>query len=460
MHSRTVVGDDDFQSYVALGEGCADRSRQESPAVACRDDDRDVDARHCQSSRTATKPENKAPLVHGGGRRLRRRTFKLPPMRADGSSSALRFQTPQLPGAEDVEEYFRLSREARWFSNDGPCSRLLSRRLSERLGGPDCVLVANGTLGVMVALRALTEDRPPDALEVVVPSFTYIATVSAILWAGLQPVFVDVDADHWHVAPASLDRAIHERRGSLACLLPCSTFGVAPPDETRRAWEALAGEAGLPLLVDSAAGLGSTDAAGIPLGRQGDAEVFSMHATKSFAVGEGGLVTTRRPKLAQRLRQILRFGLDESSTLVGEPGLNGKMSEVHAATGLAVLDHFDEIISRRRASAARLVEALSDRGFGVQVNAMSSSWQFVPVLAPDAAVKRRLLAEANSLGVELRDYHQPLHLMPPLRRYEAVGRLDATIELASRIVSLPMANDLDDGSLDCICSLALGALVQ
>jgi dTDP-4-amino-4,6-dideoxygalactose transaminase len=381
-------------------------------------------------------------------------------MRTDGSSTALRFQRPQLPRAAEIEHYLNMSRDARWFSNDGPCARLLSHRLSERLGGPHCVLVANGTLGVMVALRALTEDRPPDCIEVVVPSFTYIATVSAILWAGLEPVFVDVDADHWHLAPASLERAIYERRASLACVLPCSTFGAAPPAETRHAWEALAGEAGLPLLVDSAAGLGSMDAAGAPLGRQGDAEVFSMHATKPFAVGEGGLVTTRRPEVARRLRQIVQFGLDESRTLIGEPGLNGKMSEVHAAIGLAVLDDFDEIISHRRASAARIVEAVSDRGFGVQANAMSSSWQFVPVLAPDAAVKRRMLVQADALGVELRDYHQPLHLMPALRRYETVGRLDATTELGSRIVSLPMANDLDDYSLDRICSLALGALLR
>jgi dTDP-4-amino-4,6-dideoxygalactose transaminase len=210
--------------------------------------------------------------------------------------------------------------------------------------------------------------------------------------------------------------------------------------------------------VDSAAGLGSIDETGSPLGGHGDAEVFSMHATKTFAVGEGGLITTRRSDLADRVRQMLRFGLDETRTLVGPPGLNGKMSELHAATGLAVLDRFDEIIKRRRSSAARIVEALFPSGFTFQVNSANSSWQFVPTLAPNAAVRTRLLANAQASGVELRDYYRPLHLMPPLRRHETVEHLEVTSELAERIVSLPMANDLDDSSLDRICSAALRAL--
>src|SRR5436190_14516527 len=133
----------------------------------------------------------------------------------------VRFQRPKLPAAEEIERYFRLSREARWFSNDGPCARLLAERLAERLGGGvECILVSNGTAGLMVALRALTEQAPAASREVVVPSFTYIATVSAILWSGFVPVFVDVDPEHWHVDPAQLQAATEERGRSLACLLP------------------------------------------------------------------------------------------------------------------------------------------------------------------------------------------------------------------------------------------------
>jgi dTDP-4-amino-4,6-dideoxygalactose transaminase len=377
----------------------------------------------------------------------------------DRGATKVRFQRPRLPPADAIEDYFRISREAAWFSNDGPCAQLLSDRLSSRLGdGLHCVLVANGTLGLMVALRALTEARHTTAHEVAVPSFTYIATVSAILWAGLKPVFVDVDADGWHAEPASLQVAVEERGDSLACLLPCSTFGTAPALETRRAWEDLARRAGLPLLVDSAAGLGSTDKTGQPLGSQGDAEIFSMHATKPFAVGEGGLIVTQSADLAKRMRQMIRFGLDAARMLPGPAGLNAKMSELHAATGLAVLDRFDEWLGQRRASATRIVDALSPHGFRFQLNAAHSSWQFVPTLAPDASTRTRILVEAEAAGVEMRNYHQPLHLMGPLRRHETIGGLEVTRELGARIVSLPMANDLDDASLNCICLSVLGAL--
>jgi dTDP-4-amino-4,6-dideoxygalactose transaminase len=337
--------------------------------------------------------------------------------------------------------------------------QLLSERLTARLGnGIHCVPVANGTLALMVALRALTEHGRPAAREVAVPSFTYVGTVSAILWAGLEPVFVDVDAESWHAEPASLERAVEERGESLACLLPCSTFGTAPGLETRRAWEDLARQAALPLLVDSAAGLGTTDEAGSPLGAQGDAETFSMHATKPFAVGEGGLVVTRSADLADRVRQLIRFGLDAVRVLQDSVGLNAKMSEVHAATGLAVLENFDDWVSRRRASAARIIDVLAPQGFSFQRDASDSSWQFVPTLAPDASTRGRILAQGEAAGVELRTYHQPLHAMAALRRHEAVGSLDVTRELGARIVSLPMSNSLDDASLDRICSSVLRAI--
>ena len=380
-------------------------------------------------------------------------------MRVDRAAPTVQFQTPQLPPADAIERYFRLSRDAGWFSNDGPCVQLLSDRLTARLGnGLHCVPVANGTLALMVALRALTEHGRPAARGVAVPSFTYVGTVSAILWAGLEPVFVDVDEESWHAEPASLERAVEERGESLACLLPCSTFGSAPALETRRAWEDLARQAALPLLVDSAAGLGTTDKAGTPLGGQGDAETFSMHATKPFAVGEGGLVVTRSADLANRVRQIIQFGLDAARVLQGSVGLNAKMSEIHAATGLAVLERFDDWVSRRRASAARIIDALSPQGFSFQCDAGDSSWQFVPTLAPDASTRRRILAKGEAAGVELRTYHQPLHAMAALRGHEAVGSLEVTGELGERIVSLPMSNDLDDASLDRICSSVLRAI--
>ena len=369
----------------------------------------------------------------------------------------VQFQRPDLPPAAEIERYFTLSREAGWFSNDGPCLRLLTDRIGERLGGGvECIPVANATLGLMVALRAVTEQSPPTAREVVVPSFTYVASVSAILWAGLTPVFVDVDSDHWHVTPSAFAAAIESRGSRLACAMPCSTFGVAPPVGTRKAWEELAQRAGLPLVVDSAAGFGSLDEHGQALGRQGDAEVFSFHATKPFAVGEGGVVVTRRKDLADRIRSLINFGLGGSRTLAGPPGLNAKLSEAPAAIALAVLDRYDQILVARRRRARMLTASLAPGGFAFQRNSDRSTWQFVPALAPSASARDEILERAVQMGVELRTYHQPLHPVEPLRNQPVVGSLEVTEDLGSRIVSLPMANRLDERSIELISAATLG----
>ena len=372
------------------------------------------------------------------------------------SNVRVQFQRPDLPPAAEIERYFTLSRDAGWFSNDGPCLRLLADRISERLGGVECIPVANATLGLMVALRAVTEQSPPAAREVVVPSFTYIASVSAILWAGLTPVFVDIDSDNWHVTPSALTAAIESRGSRLACALPCSTFGAAPPVGTRKAWEELAQRAGLPLVVDSAAGFGSLDEHGQALGRQGDAEVFSFHATKPFAVGEGGVVITRRRDLADRMRSLTNFGLGGSRALAGPPGLNAKLSEAPAAIALAVLDRYEQILAGRRRRARMLTASLAPGGFTFQRNSERSTWQFVPALAPSASAREEILERAVQMGVELRTYHEPLHLMEQLRNQPVVGSMDVTADLGSRIVSLPMANDLDERSVELISATALG----
>ena len=299
--------------------------------------------------------------------------------------------------------------------------------------------------------------EPPDRARGGGASFTYVASVSAILWAGLTRVFVDVDSDHWHVTPSAFAAAIESRGPRLACAMPCSTFGVAPPVGTRKACgEQLAQRAGLPLVVDSAAGFGSLDEHGQALGRQGDAEVFSFHATKPFAVGGRKDVVTRRQDLADRMRSLINFGLGGSRTLAGPPGLNAKLSEAPAAIALAVLDRYDQILVARQGRARMLIASLAPGGFAFQRNSDRSTWQFVPTLAPSASARDEILERAVQIGVELRTYHQPLHSVEPLRNYPVVGSLEVTEDLGSRIVSLPMANSLDERSIELISAATLG----
>jgi dTDP-4-amino-4,6-dideoxygalactose transaminase len=350
------------------------------------------------------------------------------------------FLKPQLPTVDAVAAYFSRSQEVHWFSNGGPCHALLVQRLEAMLGRQlRCVPLANATLGLMLGMRAMVERVDPRRREVLLPSFTFAATVNAVLWAGFKPVFVDVESESWHLCPEALSVAL--RSGTAAAVLACSTFGTPPPQHVRDAWREAAQKEGLPLLVDSAAGFGARDEGAELLGDSGDAEVFSFHATKPFAIGEGGLFVTSDETFAVRVERLANFGF-EDGVVHRTAGFNAKLAEWPAATALAVLDGFEGIVNARRAAADDLLEALEPHGFLRQRCDGTPAWQFVPVLAPSSADRDRAHARATAAGVELRTYFSvPLHRMPAFEDIRHAGPLETTDELAARILSLPMAND-------------------
>jgi dTDP-4-amino-4,6-dideoxygalactose transaminase len=369
----------------------------------------------------------------------------------------IRFQTPQLPPVAEIAAYYARSEEARWYSNRGPCHELLTERLEAYLG-PDvrCVPVGNATVGLMLGLRALVGARP-ERREVVLPSFTFAATVSAVLWAGLEPVFADVEEHSWHLDPFALRDALRGRGDRVGAIVACSTFGTPPATAQRMAWELAAREAGVPLLVDSAAGFGATAEDGLRLGRQGDAEVFSFHATKPFAIGEGGLLTTTLQEVAERAARLANFGF-ENGVVRDAPGLNAKLPEWAAATALAVLDRYDGVLAGRRAAAAEILGALKPHGYTWQSGTEAAAWQFVPVLAPSERVRDAALDLARERDIELRTYFSvPLHRMPAFASAPVAGDLRRTEDLAARALSLPMANDQSAGDRDAIVSCLVAA---
>jgi dTDP-4-amino-4,6-dideoxygalactose transaminase len=208
----------------------------------------------------------------------------------------------------------------------------------------------------------------------------------------------------------------------------------------------------VPLLVDAAAGFGAEADDGQPLGRQGDAEVFSFHATKPFAVGEGGLVVARDPDVAERVGQLANFGLGRGREVVGDPGLNAKLSELQCATALAVLDGYPEVLRARRASADTMRSALERAGCRFQLGCERATWQFVP-MAVEADRRAGILDRASAGGVELRTYYEPLHRFPAFAHHPRLGELAVTEDLGRRMVSLPMSNRLDDEARDRIVAV-------
>ncbi len=375
-------------------------------------------------------------------------------------ATRLRYQRPEFPPLAEVARYFEMSETARWYSNGGPCHELLVARIESRMANGALVLpVGNCTLGLMVALAAVTQSMPVARDLVVTPSYTFAAAISAIAWTGRQPLLVDVDPVHWQMSEHALARALERYGSRVAAVLGTSTFGCPPPHETRVRWEQLCQAAGVPLVVDSAAAFGAVTETGQWLGTQGDVEVFSFHATKPFGTGEGGLISTRSRVLRERMARLVNFGFDAERRVLDPLGMNAKLSELQAAVCLAVLDRFDGILAARRSHAARIVDALVPHGFVFQAGCTRSTWQSVPVLAPDAGTRERVRARAEEAGVEVRAYFDtPLHTHAPFAAYPQAGALCVTEDLAARCLSLPMANDLSDDEITRIVGTVCAAV--
>ena len=238
---------------------------------------------------------------------------------------------PDLPNAAELRPYLERIDAARWYSNFGPLCRefesALAAMFNQHNAAPvQVTTVGNCTLGLELALTAL--DLEPGS-RVLVPALTFVATATAVVRAGLVPVVADVDPQSWLLTPEIARAACAELE--IAAVLPVATFGC-PHDMA--GWDRFSADTGLPVVIDAAGAFGNQ-------WQTGNATlVFSLHATKSLAAGEGGLVVSRDRRLVARVRQLSNFGINldpEAGVPVGQvdaPGTNAKLSEYHAAVGL------------------------------------------------------------------------------------------------------------------------------
>lgn len=366
----------------------------------------------------------------------------------------LRYLRPELPPLSDMARYYALSEEKQWYSNRGPCYERFASSLADYIGDVRCVPVTNCTLGLMVALRVACGEPDGQRTLIALPSFTFTASACAIKWAGFEPLFIDVERDSFQMDAAALDIALEENAGRVAGVLGCATFGTAPPTATRQGWRDACAGYGLPLVIDSAAGFGAVDDHDVKLGGQGDTEVFSFHATKPFAIGEGGVIVTRQPDLAERAERLVNFGIDPTVGASAVPGLNAKLSELHCAMGLAVLERYERTLSERRATAQRLQAAVADHPVRYQAGSDGSTWQGFHIMLPSCRARNRAVAFARQELIEVRkSFDPPLHRHPAFADAARSGELSVTDQVAARSLTLPMANNLGPRQINRISRL-------
>ncbi len=361
------------------------------------------------------------------------------------------FLRPEMPEIEVIVEDLAAIYRSHQFSNGGAFEEKLAGALATYLGVRFCVPVANATLGLMVAVNAVL--RCGRANKFLVPSFTFAASALAAEWRGLEPVFCDIDPQTWQ---ATVDAdTLYARRDEFALIVLCNTFG-APADIAF--WKSLAARCDIPMIMDSAAGLGASYADGTGFGQAGHLEVFSMHATKAFGIGEGGVVVTDDPEMYRHLRALKDFGLDGDRNCAAL-GINAKLSEFHAAIACRVLEHYPGILSKRRAIAAHYRERLEPHGFVFQRHGELSAYPFVSARVPAGASRLHLRQQAECHGIEIRQYFSPpLHHQPRYRACESLGDLAVTNGVANAILSLPISNSMSAATVDRICDCLVESL--
>lgn len=345
---------------------------------------------------------------------------------------------PNIGSREAFMKYVGDIFDRRWLSNDGPMVQEFERRVAAYHGVKHCIAMCNGTVALEIAIRALGLEG-----EVIVPSYTFIATAHALSWQAITPVFADIDPATHNLDPAAVRRMITPRTTGI---IGVHLWGRgAPVDEL----QAIADEYGLKLMFDAAHAFGCSYK-GRMIGNFGTCEVLSFHATKFFNTFEGGAVVTNDDELAQTMRLMRNFGFVAMDKVV-HPGTNGKMIEVAAAMGLVNLDAINSVIEANRRNHHTYREALSGLP-GISLLAFDeaerNNYQYVVMqVGKDCPVTRDRIIEAlHAENIRARKYFWPgCHNMQPYRDlYPHAGLLlPNTQQVADSVVVLPTGTTMD-----------------
>ena len=329
-----------------------------------------------------------------------------------------------LPDFDSFARHLQVAWETSILTNNGSLVKKLSATLTETLGVKNIQLVGNGTLALQLAIKALDLHG-----EIITTPYSYVATTNAILWEGCTPVFVDIDPETFCIAPDLIEEAITDRTKAI---LATHVYGY-PCDVDKI--QDIADRHGLKIIYDAAHAFG-VRLNGQSLLNHGDCSTLSFHATKLFHTGEGGAVMCKDQSIAERIFLMSKFGhIGEDEYL--DIGINAKMSELHAAMGLAVLPSVKEIIDTRRELSRWYDELLE--GLNLKRPKMTAgldyNYAYYPIIFSSHEQMIRVRAGLQAQEIFPRRYFYPsLNTMPflheSLRRSCPVSEATAQCVLA------------------------------
>ena len=345
---------------------------------------------------------------------------------------------PFLPPQQVYQSYLDGIWKRQWLTNMGPLANDLELKLKEFLKLDHLLFVTNGTVALQMAIKALDLKG-----EIITTPFSFVATVSSIVWENCTPVFVDIDENSLNIDANKIEAAITENTSAIL-----ATHVYGNPCNVEKI-EEVAKKHHLKVIYDAAHAFG-VEVNGKSVFEYGDISTCSLHATKLYHSGEGGLIITKDAELLKKLAYIRNFGFDGPENFA-ELGLNGKNSEFHAAMGLTNLRYIDSIHKKRKEISERYDEKLKN------FKARRPTWHqksdnnyaYYPVVFESSELMLKCIEQLKMHEIFTRRYFYPsLAVSLP---YVDKQKFPVTDDISSRVLCLPLYHDLTIEEVDMIC---------
>lgn len=358
---------------------------------------------------------------------------------------------PSLPPLDDFMESLKEIWESKILTNNGPFHQQFEKQLTEHLGVNQISVFSNGTLALITALQCLGIKG-----EVITTPYTFVATVNALHWNGITPVFCDVDPVYGNIDVAKIESLITPQTSAIMAVHvygnPCYVEKL----------DVIAKKHGLKIIYDAA------HAFGVKLNDKsilnyGDLSILSFHATKTFNTIEGGAIVSHNAEVKTRIDNLKNFGITDEVTVV-EPGINGKMNELQSAFGLLQLKEINRNIEKRK-QVSQLYKTLLNATKGLRVlddvKDVDHNYSYFPVfIDSNYRMKRDELYEMLKLNnIYSRRYFYPLvSAFSPYNTYASskAEHLANATKLAEEVLCLPIYSEMDASTVQTICSLING----
>ena len=351
---------------------------------------------------------------------------------------------PTLAPLEEVNELMKGIWATGVMTHNGPLVQRFEKECAEHLGVPNLVSCVNGTMGLQMAIRALRLKG-----EIITTPFTFIATINSILWEGCQPVFVDIDPETLCMDPKKIEEKITYHTVGI---MPVHVFGNCCNIEEI---DAIAKAHNLKVIYDACHSVG-VNYKGKSIFQYGDISVTSFHATKMLNTTEGGACFTLDKELDEKLRRIRFFGFENHADIV-EDGTNGKMTEVHAAVGLANLKYLDAALEDRKRKYALYKDELSkDDSLSFQRINGGCNYSYFPVIFKDEDTLLKVQAKLQENHIFPRRYFYPS--VNTFTKIVPYVPMPVSEDIASRILCLPLYFTLREEDVLRIVSIIKGTL--